>query len=158
MAFNQSVGSLGPEGNNFGPAGGVIVPGLQQLLEPLGGRGVSAGRSRTRALHGRRHHVAPRADGRAVGGHGDGHPQPGRSAITSGNFTPGRSRPASTINPNAPVSAVVNGPFTPGTIAPGVSQQRGKRAAGRGGRDHQRHHPLDAGRVAGAGGAGNDQR
>ena len=55
-----------------------------------------------------------------------GIPDPGRSAITSGNFTPGTIAPGvSTVNPNAPGSPVFNGPFTPGTIAPGVSQRLG---------------------------------
>jgi hypothetical protein len=129
LSFNGSIGSLGPEGNNvtFGnTAGGVIVPGFGSfsnlssgLVSPqtAANLGLTTGAFITSPL-------AP-AGGPSVGT-ATGVPAPGRSAITSGNFTPGTIAPGvTTTNVNAPGSPVVSGPFTPGTLAPGVSQQRG---------------------------------
>src|SRR4029453_2732955 len=127
VAFNNSLGSLGPEGNNsFGAPGGVIVPGFGGFANLPGGLvspqtalglGLSTGAVLTSPL-------SP-AGGPAVGT-ATGIPAPGRSAITSGNFTPGTVAPGvTTTNPNAPGSPVFNGPFTPGRTAPGVSQRRG---------------------------------
>jgi hypothetical protein len=126
IGFNRSLGSLGPEGNNvFAFGGGVIVPGFDSfsnlsagLVSPQTalGLGLSTGAVITP--------LSPMG-GPAVAS-ATGVPNPGRSAITSGNFTPGTIAPGvSTVNPNAPGSPVFNGPFTPGTIAPGVSQQTG---------------------------------
>jgi hypothetical protein len=97
VAFNNSLGSLGPEANNVGftSAGAVIVPGFGSfsglsagLVSPQTalGLGLSTGAVLTAPV--------PPMGGPAVAT-ATGVPNPGRSAITSGNFTPGTVAPES---------------------------------------------------------------